>query len=158
MDTPLTDQPWQRPRSLARLCTLSFLDQGVMSLLYFGGLLGCLSMRGLPLEAIEEQLQKGFTLFLPEADPQMIHRSAVLMYEHGLALTAVLLARTVVRFLGTLRMWQGHRDGFHVYTTAQLLGILVPILIGGRELFTFFGLLMALNWCFLYWTQRRLMR
>ena len=68
---------------------------------------------------------------------------------HALAL------RTFARFMGTLRMWNGHHDGLHIYITAQLLGMLVPILVAGPKTLDFLGFIIALNWCYLYYTQRK---
>jgi hypothetical protein len=79
------------------------------------------------------------------------------MREHGVGLMSVLALRTLARFIGTLRMWRLHWSGFHIYTTAQLLGLLVPMLIAGSELFAPLSLIIVLGWCYLYWNHRRAM-
>ena len=83
------------------------------------------------------------------------HRYLDLFREHGVALLGVFALRTAVRFVGTLRMWQLKGDGFHIYTTAQLLGILLPMLIAGTEMFSFLGLVLASLWCLMYFARMK---
>ena len=51
--------------------------------------------------------------------------------------------------------WRLKGDGFHIYTTAQLLGILLHMLVVGTELFNFLGLVIAALWCVMYYAQMR---
>jgi hypothetical protein len=70
---------------------------------------------------------------------------------HGSLLMTILALRTVGRFVGVWRMWRLHFDGFHIYTTSQLLGILLPMLVAGNVMFTWLGALTAVLWCLMYW-------
>ena len=81
-----------------------------------------------------------------------------MMRLHGVALMSIFALRTAARFIGTWRMWNGHHDGLHIYITAQLLGMLVPILVAGPKTLDFLGFIIALNWCYLYFTQRKALR
>ena len=63
--------------------------------------------------------------------------------------------RTAARFIGVLRMWRLHGDGFHIYTSAQLLGVLAPMLIAGNRLFSSWGLIAVALWCLIYYVRMR---
>ena len=80
------------------------------------------------------------------------------MRAHGVALMGIFALRTVARFIGVFRMWNGKLDGFHIYTSAQLLGMLVPILIAGQETLNILGFFLALNWCYLYFIHRKALK
>ena len=77
------------------------------------------------------------------------------MRAHGVALMGVFALRTLARFVGVFRMWNGKFDGFHIYTSAQLLGMLVPIMIAGSATLNILGFFLALNWCYLYFIHRK---
>ncbi|MFT3885972.1 MAG: hypothetical protein QM724_11240 [Flavobacteriales bacterium] len=158
MESTVPDTPWQRPRPLERLCIASFIDQGCSALVYFFGLFGARLVQGMSAGEVEALVTRYYAGLVPASEMGSILRYGELMRVHGVALVAVLLARTVARFIGTLRLWQGRFDGLHIYITAQLLGMLLPMLVAGRELFSFLGFLLVLNWCFLYWTQRAALR
>jgi hypothetical protein len=81
-----------------------------------------------------------------------------MMRLHGVALMSILALRTFARFIGTWRMWNGRHDGLHIYITAQLLGMLLPIMVAGPKTLDFIGFIIALNWCYLYFTQRKALR
>ena len=150
------DQP--RPRMLTWLCVASFINQGVVFPLYLAGMLVSQVIRDMPPEELREMVEETYALFIqPDQREQMITYLQVLQ-ANGLALMGVYALRTLARFIGTLRMWQGHRDGFHIYTSAQLLGILVPLLIVGPISFSFLGFVLALNWCYLYFVHRKALK
>lgn len=149
---------WQRPKLLARLCMASFINQGLVFPLYLIGCAGAYALKGMPEEEVRKLIDGVYATWLQPQQLEAVHAYIQVMRLHGVALMAVFAARTLLRFTGTLRMWQGWKDGMHIYITAQLLGVLVPMLVAGREAFNFLGFLIALNWCFLYFTQRRVMR
>jgi hypothetical protein len=135
-------------------------------LLGAGGLISVISARGGHLASFS----------LRDADPQVMRDTATAVYkgfdfseeqmeqlfrfldvlrEYGVALMGVFALRTAVRFVGTLRMWKLRGDGFHIYTIAQLLGVLVPMLIAGTDTFSPIGLMAVALWCLMYFTRMK---
>lgn len=148
----------ERPRTLTWLCVASFANQAVVFPLYLLGFGAAWYLKGQSVEAIEEMMNTAYARFIQPDQREQLLKLAPLVKEHGVALTAVFAARTAARFVGTLRMWQGWKDGFHIYTTAQLLGMLVPILIAGPVTINFIGFILALNWCYLYFIHRQFLK
>ncbi len=147
-----------RPRMLTWLCVASFINQGVVFPLYLMGILMSYVMRDMSPEEIRELVEKTYAKFIqPDQREQMVTYLGVLKV-HGLALMSVFALRTLARFIGTFRMWQGWKDGFHIYTSAQLLGMLVPIMIVGPETINFIGFILAINWCYLYFIHRKALK
>lgn len=150
MDPTLTE----RPAAFQRLAVASFINQGFVFLVYLFGLFASLLLSSMDVEDAVEQIRRSMWLPLDAASMEQLEANTRMLHAHGTALMSVLLLRTLARFIGVLRMWHRHADGFHIYTTAQLLGILLPMLIAGNELFSFTGLLAAGLWCLLYHGQR----
>jgi len=144
-----------RPPALTRLCILSFINQGVVFPLYLGGLVAAPFLKDMDPEALYGMADAFYAGIMEPEQLQQLHGFLDTMREHGTALMAVFTLRTVARFIGTLRMWRLKGDGFHIYTTAQLLGILLPMLIAGTAFFSLFGLIAAVLWCLLYFQRMR---
>lgn len=136
----------------------SFINQGLVFPLYAMGIFVAWAMRDMPIEEVRQMMETTYAPLLRSASEDDLMAYLELMKEHGVALMAVFAFRTAARFVGTLRMWQGWKDGFHIYTTAQLLGILVPILIAGPRMFSLIGFILVLNWCYLYFIHRKILR
>jgi len=147
-----------RPRMLTWLCVASFINQGVVFPVYLAGMLVSLAIRDMPPEELHKLVETTYYSFIQPSQREAALEFADMLHAHGLALMGVFALRTLVRFIGTFRMWQGWKDGFHIYTSAQLLGMLVPILIAGQQTLSFVGFILALNWCYLYFTQRKSLR
>lgn len=143
---------------LARLCVASFINQGVVFPLYLSGILLAYVMHGMPLEEVRNLVATTYSNWLPPDRLEAMQAYVGSLREHGVALMSIFSARTLVRFVGTLRMWQGRKDGFHIYTSAQLLGMLFPMLVDAPDTFNILGFFLALNWCYLYFTQRNALR
>lgn len=143
---------------LAHLCVASFINQGVVFPLYLIGVLGAYAMQHMPEEEVHALITTFYAGWLQPAQQEALQAYIAVLRAHGMALMGVFALRTLVRFTGTLRMWQGWKDGFHIYTTAQLLGVLAPMLIAGKGAFNLLGFIIALNWCYLYFTQRKALR
>ncbi len=107
-------------------------------------------------DALETLVRQQYEPYFNDAQVEQFLTYSSVLREHGVALMAVLALRTMARFVGVWRMWSLKEEGFHIYTTAQLLGVLLPMLVAGNTLFSFFGLMTAVLWCLLYWQQRRL--
>jgi hypothetical protein len=149
---------WERPKILTRLCALSFINQGVVFPLYLFGLLGVYMMQHMPAEEVQRLITDTWSRWMVPEQQEALRSYMDLMREHGKAVMGIFALRTLVRAFGTWRMWTGWRDGFHIYTSAQLLGILLPLWIAGPRTFNFLGFFIALNWCYLYFTQRKALR
>ncbi len=133
----------------------SFIDQGLMFPIYLVGMAVSGFMAHMDPEQLDTLLRDEYGVFFQGEQLEQMMRMANVLREHGVALMAVFALRTLARFIGTLRMWQLRGDGLHIYITSQLLGILVPMIVGGPPMFSFFGLLMSVTWCYFYWTQRK---
>ena len=150
---------WERPKMLARLCVASFVNQGVVFPLYLSGILVSYVLQGMSVEEVRNLVSSTYSTWLPPDRIEAMQLYVGSLRAHGVALMAIFSLRTLVRFFGTLRMWQGKKEGFHIYTSAQLLGILVPMLVvDGLASFNFLGFVLALNWCYLYFTQRNALK
>ena len=112
-------------------------------------------MQGMPAEEVRGLITSTYSSWLPPDRLEAMQGYVSALREHGVPLMTIFAARTLVRFLGTLRMWNGKKDGFHIYTSAQLLGMLVPMLVAGPGTLNFLGFLLAINWSYLYFTQRK---
>lgn len=146
--------PALRPRSLTRLCTLSFIDQGVMLPLYILSFAVTAFVQRMDPDGLDAMMRQQYEGLLSPAQLDQLSAYLDLLREHGPAMTAVLALRTLLRAVGTYRMWHLHRDGLHIYISAQLLGLLAPMLVGAALLTRPIGLLVVLLWCYLYWTHR----
>lgn len=122
------------------------------------GIVVAVAIRGIPDEEVLKLVHTTYGAFIQPGQEDDIVAYVAMLKAHGPALMGVFALRTLVRFIGTLRMWQGFKDGFHIYTTAQLLGMLVPMLIAGPKAINLLGFVLALNWCYLYFTHRKALR
>ena len=109
-------------------------------------------------DEVETLLRTGTGGLLQGAQLEQMRTAVELLRENGVWIMFVLALRTLARFIGVLRMWKLKGDGFHIYTTAQLLGILVPMLIGGQAMFSGLGLITVAMWCYLYWSQLKFLK
>lgn len=144
-----------RPPALARLCIASFIDQGVFILLYLLCIPAAAMIKDMDPDALNNMVRTAYGPLLKADQLDTAMQYLDLLRTHGVALMTVFALRTIARFIGTLRMWKLKSDGLHIYITAQLLGLLVPMLIAGAKLFAPVSLVVILGWCFLYWTHRK---
>ena len=147
--------PWQRPALLRWLCISSGINQLVCVICYFTLLLVASSLRGTDVNEVEGLVRGLYAGWVQPDQMDRLISMAKLLHAQGVLLMGILLARTIVRAVGTWRMWNGHLDGLHIYISAQLIGVLAPMWLVDRSLFDFFGFIMVLNWCYLYWSVRR---
>jgi len=148
----------KRPAALTRLCIASFIDQGIMFPCYVLGIGVSAVMARMDPEAVDMMLRTEYSLFFKGDQLDEMLRYAQVLKEHGVLLMSVFALRTLVRFIGTLRMWRMEREGFHIYTAAQLIGVLLPMLVAGTAMFSALGLFIVLGWCYLYWSQMRALK
>ncbi len=144
-----------RPVMLTRLCVASFINQGVVFPIYLVGILGAYALRGMSDEEVRHLVESTWSWLIGPDRQEAAFAYAKVMRTHGVALMGVFALRTLARFVGVFRMWNGKFDGFHIYTSAQLLGMLVPIMIAGSATLNILGFFLALNWCYLYFIHRK---
>lgn len=144
-----------RPASLTRLCVLSFVNQGLVFPMYVVGLFTSIFLGRHTAEEVEALVRASATGMFAGDQLEQLVMGGELLRTHGIALMIVFLLRTLGRFIGVLRMWYMRPDGFHVYTLSQLLGVLLPMIIGGQPMFSALGFVTAVMWCYLYWSQRQ---
>ena len=147
-----------RSSALTRLCIFSFVNQGVLFPVYFLGIFSTALLSRMTPDEVETLLRTGTGGLLQGAQLEQMRTAVELLRENGVWIMFVLALRTLARFIGVLRMWKLKGDGFHIYTTAQLLGILVPMLIGGQAMFSGLGLITVAMWCYLYWSQLKFLK
>jgi hypothetical protein len=144
-----------RPPALTRLCVLSFINQGLVFPLYLLGFLASFPVRDADPQVMRDTAEAIYKGWFDEQQMEQLFRFLDTLREHGVALMGVFALRTAARFVGTLRMWRLKGDGFHIYTVAQLLGVLLPMLIAGTDTFNPLGLLAAALWCLMYFVRMR---
>ena len=140
---------------LTRLCVASFINQGLVFPIYLIGIVGAYAIKGMSVEEVQHIIETTWSSFLKPDQQDALLTYVGVMRAHGVALMAVFAMRTLARFVGVFRMWNGKQDGFHIYTSAQLLGMLLPIVIAGSKTLDLLGFIIAINWCYLYFTQRK---
>jgi hypothetical protein len=124
----------KRPSMLTILCILTFIGSGLnafsnlMVFVFFD------ASMAFATELVKAFKLPGMELFL-DAKPMYF---AVMALINALALT------------GAIRMWQLHRHGFHIYTVAQILGILAPMYFFRLPRPDFFSILLSGVFVMLY--------
>lgn len=155
METQEINAPEGRPRMLRMLCTASFINQGVAFFLYGSMILISAWAATLPLDEFRNLLLAQRPQMLSSEQLEHMEEHLGLVHASGVLIFGIGAARTAVRAFGTWQMWKLKKIGLHIYVSAQLLGILVPMLVIGQQVFDLLGFLMALSWCYYYWSVRR---
>jgi hypothetical protein len=139
----MTEQK-KRPTFLTVLCILSFIGSGLSIL---SSLWGLLFSRG--MQAVSGMAEEGFSEAMTEIEseaPEMggfmgnLLGGAMKAMEHYTLITTVSLLVAITGLIGVIMMWKLKKIGFYVYTGAQVVGIIVPLvviggLVGGMTLF-----------------------
>ena len=114
-----------RPDILKLLCILSFIGSGLAS---FSNLLIWMSFD--EMQNIMEDMDLNF----PEL--KLIFSGGKQFFIAGFFLYSVSLA-------GAIQMWKLNKIGFHLYTSAQLFLLILPLVTIKEIPFSFFGLLLT---------------
>ncbi len=149
-----------RPELLTTLGVMSFINCGFFLPIYFFGLLFMFGLRAMPEERFMEEMQAqmdGMSGLMGEAGVAAYEEILPILYHGGVLLMAVLLVRTIARFVGVLAMWRGRRQGFTIYAAAQASGIFLPHLVLPWKYLGLFGPFMAMGFVLLYRSQLRRM-
>lgn len=131
----------KRPTFLTVLCILSFIAAGFSII---GGL-----MMGAGSAIVNSAAVQDAVASDPDAAAGMENASAV-MAEAGLSTGAIWLgvALTVIGLIGVIMMWKLKKTGFYVYTGTQVLGIVLPMVMGAG--FALWGTVFAVLFIVLY--------
>jgi len=144
MEQTTTDGAKKRPTFLTVLCILSFVAAGITVI---GGIMGYLAMAavggmadavGANMEAMEGM----------ESMPGM--EDAMNVMAHAKTLLIVAIAVTLIALAGVIMMWKLKKNGFYLYTAAQVIGIVTPIIIAGMASFSVMGVIISLAFIVMY--------
>lgn len=103
----------KRPQTLSLLCVLTFIGSGVS---LFSSLFVAAAYEVIPL-VIEEAK-------MPEAE-QMLD----LMLVAGRPFFIYMAILYAISLAGAIMMWRLRKTGFHLYTTSQLLMLILPLVV-----------------------------
>lgn len=142
------------------ICILSFIWAGFAII---GGGLGYFGMKMMASGALEEMLtQTGDVEAITkyeEAQAELAESGLDAAKTANLMLVGIVLA--IVALVGVIFMWKLKRSGFYVYTGAQLVGIVSPLLMGGKITTSGMGLfvlVLSVVFIVLYGTNLKHMR
>lgn len=134
--------PAQRPTLLTVVCILSFIWCGVAVI---GGGLGYLGMKMMTSGALEEMVeQSGDANAIGQVEKAQAELAAKGVDAAQLAnIMLAGIGLTIVVLVGVIMMWKLKRTGFFIYTGAQLLGVVLPVLMGSRLETSISGMMMT---------------
>ena len=110
----------------------------------------CFNLSFLPglYRKIPEMMEMyGFDEHMTGAMKQIVEDKLSLPQGYHLAFAAF----CVLSFMGCLLMWKYRRSGFHCYTLAQLLMLLLPALFIGKGAVAIGDIMFAALFIFIYW-------
>jgi hypothetical protein len=132
-------EPQKRPVMLTWLCILTFIGSGL-------GVAGFLAA-----SVNYEQTMEVFRVLyadMPEA-------SFLLDAPRGFFIISLLLSAFSV--IGALFMWNLRKTGFHIYTSAQLINLIIPMIYFGGETNPMLNIAVTVLFVYLYARNLRYM-
>lgn len=134
----------KRPTFLTVLCILSFIAAGISII---GGIIGYLGMAA--METMGANLAEGMEQIEGmEEMPGMADAMAVMKHAKLLLIIGSIL--TLVGLFGVIQMWKLKKTGFYIYTGAQVLGIVLPLIIVGGAGFSVMSVIFAIAFIVMY--------
>ena len=144
MEQSTTEGANKRPTFLTVLCILSFVAAGFVIV---GGIIGYLAMAA--VGGMADAMTAGMeNMQGMEGMPGM--EDAMATMAHAKTLLIVAIALTLVGLGGVIMMWKQKKTGFYIYTGAQLLNIILPIVIAGMASFSVFGTIITAAFIVMY--------
>ncbi len=141
-ETPDTTN--KRPTFLTVLCILSFIAAGisiVMSVLGFMAMNAASGYMDAATDiATDEMGELGGMMGDMMGD----------MMKHASTLLYVGIALTVLSLIGVIMMWKLKKVGFFIYTGANIIGIIFPIILIGMMGFNLFGTIITIAFIVMY--------
>ena len=148
-------EPAKRPEMLTVLCILSFLNAVYNGIVNFFSFAFYDSLR-----TMFEQMSKGEGMFEGMEEQldgmETMLQASLLAFSVGKGYYLFKMLLFVASFVGVLMMWKLQKKGFHVYTIAQFLMLIVTSVfvtskIGGG--FPFGAILWTALFVFMYYTH-----
>ncbi|MCE2772481.1 MAG: hypothetical protein LW750_03430 [Bacteroidetes bacterium] len=144
MEQTNTPEAPKRPTFLTVLCILSFIAAGISII---GGIIGYLGMAA--METMGANLAEGMEQIEGmEEMPGMADAMAVMKHAKLLLIIGSIL--TLVGLFGVIQMWKLKKTGFYIYTGAQVLGIVLPLIIVGGAGFSVMSVIFAIAFIVMY--------
>jgi hypothetical protein len=131
----------KRPTFLTVLCILSFVAAGISIVASVLGFVGMQAAEGM-MGSVEASMENMSTL------PGMEEAAALWQYAKLLLIVGV--GCTVLALVGVIMMWKLKKTGFYLYTAAQLIGIIVPVVLVGMVGMSWLGLVFSIAFIVMY--------
>ena len=113
----------QRPTFLTVLCILSFIASGIGIIVMFLAL----GAKGVA-DANDLSLENGIDTSYMDASQVEALESAQAVFSWPYMIIALILI--LVGLFGVIKMWKLQKQGFYIYTGAQIVGLIVPLIFG----------------------------
>jgi len=110
----MNDSSYKRPTLLIALCLLSFAGSGTSFIVYFLG----------------SVFFEKFSAFIIEYSSTHTTEALSPLY------FTLFMVLNAVSLVGVIRMWKFNRDGFFIYTLAQIVIIVLPVFWLGVDTFS----------------------
>ncbi len=135
--------PAKRPQFLTVLCILSFVAAGISVVASVIGYIGM---------GVAEGMGADFTAKMTESMEGMgtNMNDVMALVTHAKTLMIVGIIVTLIGLIGVIQMWKLKKMGFYIYTGAQVIGIVAPIIIAGIAGFSAVGLVIAAAFIVMY--------
>ena len=114
----------ERPTGLTFACILSFINAGWQVISNFFTFMMYNTMRGMfENESYQEMLES------LDQDTELMNQSMAMMFSVSRVYYLLIAVLFVASFVGVYQMWHLQKKGFHIYTIAQLLILIVSALM-----------------------------
>lgn len=142
--------PAKRPTFLTVLCILSFVAAGISIV---ASILGYLAMgvaedMGASLGAGMAEGMEGMEGMDGAFGEAMNAANALAANAKTLLIIGIIV--TLIALFGVIQMWKQKKMGFYIYTGAQVIGIIAPIIIVGMLGFSVFGTIISAAFIVMY--------
>jgi hypothetical protein len=135
--------PAKRPTFLTVLCILSFVAAGIAIIGSIIGYMGMAVVEGMGgMEGMEGATEGMSTM------PGMEDAMALMVHAKTLLIVGIVI--TLIALFGVIQMWKQKKMGFYIYTGAQVIGIIIPIVIAGMAAFSAMGLFFSIAFIVMY--------
>ncbi len=122
----------KRPQLLSILCILTFIGSGIGVIVFL--------MVAINFEATIEALKV--------LDAEMPEANFMLAAPRDFFLVSFLLS--AFSLLGAVMMWNLRKIGFHIYTSSQLIYLVIPLIYFGGETNPLFNIMLTALFVYLY--------
>lgn len=137
------DSTPQRPTFLTVLCIIGFVWAGLAIL---GGTFSYIGMKMMASGAIEEMIEaSGDANAIEQFEQAQAKLDEAGLDAGTMALNSMItVVLAIVALVGVIMMWKLKRTGFFIFSAAQIVGVLSPVLFGGNMDFSVSGVVFHL--------------